>query len=111
MIDAHHEIFVTDRIKELIKVRANQVAPSELEGHLLDHPVVTDVCVISIPDDYSGELPYAFVVPSSDALSRIKAGKEGQVRVEVLKVCPKLLRCHGTLKQHCVAAVTARHGP
>ncbi|KAI0717920.1 hypothetical protein C8T65DRAFT_640389 [Cerioporus squamosus] len=61
VINERNEVFVVDRIKELIKVRGFQVAPSELEGHLLDHPDVADVCVIGIPDDYSGELPFAFV--------------------------------------------------
>ncbi|CDO68622.1 hypothetical protein BN946_scf184996.g53 [Trametes cinnabarina] len=56
------DMFVTDRIKELIKVKGNQVAPSELEGHLLDHPDVADVAVIGIPDDFAGEVPLAFVV-------------------------------------------------
>lgn len=49
------------------------VAPSELEGHLLDHPDVSDVCVVGIPDDYSGELPFAFVVPTTEAAQRAKA--------------------------------------
>lgn len=48
------------------------VAPSELEGHLLDHPDVSDVCVVGIPDDYNGELPFAFVVPSTDAARHVK---------------------------------------
>lgn len=39
-----------------------QVAPAELEGHLLDHPDVADACVVGIPDDFSGEVPLAFVV-------------------------------------------------
>ncbi|TBU63558.1 amp dependent CoA ligase [Dichomitus squalens] len=66
------EIFVVDRIKELIKVRGFQVPPAELEGHLLGHPDVGDVCVVGVPDEYSGELPLAFVVPSANALARIK---------------------------------------
>ncbi|KAF9802190.1 hypothetical protein IEO21_09957 [Rhodonia placenta] len=57
---------------ELLKVRGFQVAPAELEGHLLDHPDVSDVCVVGVPDDYSGELPLAFVVPSAPALERMK---------------------------------------
>ncbi|OSC99662.1 amp dependent CoA ligase [Trametes coccinea BRFM310] len=67
------EIFVVDRIKELIKVRGFQVPPAELEGHLLDHPDVGDVCVVGVPDEYSGELPLAFVVPSAEAQARMKA--------------------------------------
>ncbi|KAI0294956.1 phenylacetyl-CoA ligase [Russula brevipes] len=60
--DADGNIYVVDRLKELIKVRGFQVAPAELEGHLLSHPDVADVCVVPIPDEFSGELPLAYVV-------------------------------------------------
>ncbi|KIL59197.1 hypothetical protein M378DRAFT_111242 [Amanita muscaria Koide BX008] len=56
------EIFVVDRMKELMKVKAYPVAPAELEGCLLDHPDVASTCVVGKPDEYSGELPLAFVV-------------------------------------------------
>lgn len=54
--------FITDRIKELIKVRGFQVAPAELEELLLAHELVNDVAVIQVPDDDSGELPRAYIV-------------------------------------------------
>lgn len=41
-----------------------QVAPAELEAHILTHPAVADVAVIGIPDDRAGEVPKAFVVKS-----------------------------------------------
>ena len=88
MVNERKELFVTDRIKELIKVRGFQVAPSELEGHLLDHSDVADVCVIGIPDEFSGELPYAFVVPSAGAQARIKEDPAAtqQIREAIMKV-------------------------
>lgn len=42
-----------------------QVAPAELEAHLLTHPSVADCAVIPVPDDSAGEVPKAFVVKSS----------------------------------------------
>ncbi|KAF2426602.1 hypothetical protein EJ08DRAFT_699897 [Tothia fuscella] len=39
-----------------------QVAPAELEAHLLTHPAIDDYAVIRIPDDAAGEVPKAFVV-------------------------------------------------
>ncbi|TFY83844.1 hypothetical protein EWM64_g170 [Hericium alpestre] len=45
-----------------LAVRGFQVAPAELEGHLLDHPDVADACVVPVPDDFNGELPFAFIV-------------------------------------------------
>ncbi|KAG1733051.1 uncharacterized protein EDB91DRAFT_653561 [Suillus paluster] len=65
------EIVVLDRLKEMLKVRGFQVAPAELEGCILNHPDVTDTCVVGIPDDYSGELPLAFVVLRPQAAKRI----------------------------------------
>ncbi|KZT59528.1 acetyl-CoA synthetase-like protein [Calocera cornea HHB12733] len=54
-------LYVVDRLKELIKVSGFQVAPAELEGHLLLHPYVQDAGVVGIEDDYKGEVPLAFV--------------------------------------------------
>ncbi|GKU20635.1 4-coumarate-- ligase 7 [Fusarium langsethiae] len=59
--------FVVDRIKELIKVKGHQVAPAELEAHLLDHPYVADSAVIGIVDERAGEVPLAFIVKSREA--------------------------------------------
>ncbi|KAJ5836491.1 hypothetical protein N7447_002517 [Penicillium robsamsonii] len=60
-------VFIVDRIKELIKVKGLQVAPAELEAHLLAHPDVSDCAVIAIPDDRAGEVPKAIVVKSPTA--------------------------------------------
>jgi len=61
-IDEEGLIVISDRIKEMIKVRGQQVAPAELEDLLLGRPEVEDVAVIGVPDAYSGEVPKAFVV-------------------------------------------------
>ncbi|KAF2224208.1 phenylacetyl-CoA ligase-like protein [Elsinoe ampelina] len=58
----HEHLFIVDRIKELIKVKGLQVAPAELEAHLLTHPAVADCVVIGIPSEREGEVPKAFVV-------------------------------------------------
>ena len=65
-----------------MKVRGFQVAPAELEGHLLDHPYVSDVCVVGVPDEFSGEVPLAFVVPSSKAKQVTEAGPQGVIDVK-----------------------------
>jgi acyl-CoA synthetase (AMP-forming)/AMP-acid ligase II len=53
---------ITDRLKELIKVKGFQVAPAELEALLRTHPSVADAAVIGVPDERAGEVPKAFVV-------------------------------------------------
>jgi acyl-CoA synthetase (AMP-forming)/AMP-acid ligase II len=54
--------YIVDRAKELIKYKAFQVAPAELEAVLLTHRSVADAAVIPSPDDEAGEVPKAFVV-------------------------------------------------
>jgi len=68
------EVFVLDRIKEIMKVKGFQVAPAELEGCILDHADVSNACVVGVPDDYSGEVPLAFVVLTADAKNRVEKG-------------------------------------
>ncbi|EPT02411.1 hypothetical protein FOMPIDRAFT_1118223 [Fomitopsis schrenkii] len=77
------ELFVVDRIKELLKVRGFQVAPAELEGFLLDHPDVSDVCVVSLIDDFNGDLPLAYVVPTAAAKERIARDPAEAARIKV----------------------------
>ena len=69
-------IYISDRIKELIKVKGIGVAPAELEDLLLGHPKVEDVAVMSIRDDYSGELPKAYVVLKPGIQESTAVGKE-----------------------------------
>jgi acyl-CoA synthetase (AMP-forming)/AMP-acid ligase II len=62
--DADGNLFLLDRVKELIKVKGFQVAPAELEAILRGHPAVADAAVIPVPDERAGELPKAYVVPA-----------------------------------------------
>lgn len=71
--DDKHNFYITDRVKELIKYKGFQVAPAELEGKLMDHPQVNDVCVISVQDqEQQTEIPRAYVVPAEKG----KVGEE-----------------------------------
>jgi long-chain acyl-CoA synthetase len=52
---------ITDRSKEMIKVRGFQVAPAEIEAVLHAHPAVEDCAVFGVPDGLDGELVVAAV--------------------------------------------------
>lgn len=52
---------ITDRLKEMIKVRGFQVAPAEVEAVLHGHPAVADCAVFGVPDDADGEAVVAAV--------------------------------------------------
>jgi acyl-CoA synthetase (AMP-forming)/AMP-acid ligase II len=54
-------LHITDRAKEMIKVKGFQVAPAEVEAVLHGHPDVTDCAVFGIPDPAAGEAVCAAV--------------------------------------------------
>ncbi|WPH00539.1 Hypothetical protein R9X50_00336800 [Acrodontium crateriforme] len=91
-IDEQGVITIVDRLKEMIKVKGIGVAPAELEDLLLGHDKVEDVAVLGINDDYSGEVPKAYVVlkpgqKEGQEVGRelIKYVKEKKVRYKVVK--------------------------
>jgi long-chain acyl-CoA synthetase len=60
-LDADGWLRITDRSKEMIKVRGFQVAPAEIEAVLHGHPAVEDCAVFGIPDGADGEAVVAAV--------------------------------------------------
>ncbi|XP_059304098.1 4-coumarate--CoA ligase-like 9 [Lycium ferocissimum] len=60
--DADGFLYVVDRLKELIKYKAYQVPPAELEHLLQSIPDVADAAVIPYPDEEAGQIPMAYVV-------------------------------------------------
>jgi acyl-CoA synthetase (AMP-forming)/AMP-acid ligase II len=60
-IDADGWVRLTDRAKEMIKVRGFQVAPAEIEAVLHSHPAVADCAVYGVPDLADGEAIVAAV--------------------------------------------------
>ncbi|KAJ4950418.1 hypothetical protein NE237_027250 [Protea cynaroides] len=64
-VDGDDEIFIVDRLKELIKYKGFQVAPAELEAILVAHPKISDAAVVPMKDEVTGEVPVAFVVKAN----------------------------------------------
>ncbi|KAG6633277.1 4-coumarate--CoA ligase-like 9 [Carya illinoinensis] len=60
--DSDGFLYIVDRLKELIKYKAYQVPPAELEHLLLSHPEIADAAVIPYPDEEAGQIPMAYVV-------------------------------------------------
>lgn len=70
-VDEKQNFWVIDRLKELIKYKGFQVAPSELEDLLICHPCVSDAAVSSVYDDGEAtELPCACVSLKQDVITR-----------------------------------------
>lgn len=78
-LDKDGHLRITDRLKELIKVRAFQVAPAELEAILCSHDEVADAGVVGVYDKAEAtEWPRAFVVARAEMSEegmRVLAGK------------------------------------
>lgn len=81
LIDDDGELWIRDRLKELIKYKGFQVAPAEVEAALLELPEVADCAVLGKRDDEAGELPVAFVVrapetdPSAESICAALQGR------------------------------------
>lgn len=61
-IDAEGFVRIVDRIKELIITGGFNVAPTEVENALRQHPRVADAAVVGLPSEHSGEEVVAAVV-------------------------------------------------
>ncbi|KAF5197540.1 4-coumarate--CoA ligase [Thalictrum thalictroides] len=75
-VDDDEEVFIVDRVKELIKYKGFQVPPAELESLLVSHPSIADAAVVPQMDTAAGEVPVAFVVRSNDIDLTEEAVKE-----------------------------------
>ncbi|CAD5197132.1 unnamed protein product [Musa acuminata subsp. malaccensis] len=75
-VDDDDEVFIVDRVKELIKFKGFQVPPAELESLLISHPSIVDAAVVPQKDDAAGEVPVAFVVRAKDSDVSEEAIKE-----------------------------------
>jgi len=98
-IDEDGVLFIVGRKREMIKCGGFQVWPAELEETLLENEAVDDACIVGVPDERMGEIPFAFVVSSEtgaideesvieytrEMLSKYKAVR----RVEFLEELPR----------------------
>ncbi|MDQ1697546.1 MAG: long-chain acyl-CoA synthetase [Frankiaceae bacterium] len=60
--DADGDLFLVDRIRELILVSGFNVYPREVEDVIAEHPDVAEVAVLGVPHPYTGETVRALVV-------------------------------------------------
>jgi acyl-CoA synthetase (AMP-forming)/AMP-acid ligase II len=99
-IDGDGWVTISDRVKEMIKVNGNQVAPAEIEAVLLSHQVVIDCAVFGVPHQATGEAVVAAVVlasPSGTASAELAALVESRLAsykrvhdIVVVDVIPRL---------------------
>lgn len=65
VLDDNGRLRFVGRIKEIIRVGGENVAPSEVESMLLEHPAIRQAQVVGIADARLVEVPVAFVIPDA----------------------------------------------
>ena len=58
-------VWIEGRLSEMVNRGGLKVFPAEVEEVLRLSPDIADVAVVGVPDDRLGEVPWAFVVPTS----------------------------------------------
>jgi long-chain acyl-CoA synthetase len=64
-LDADGDLFMVDRLKELVIVSGFNVYPSEIEEVVYELDSVKECAVIGVPDEQTGEAVVAYVVPAA----------------------------------------------
>jgi long-chain acyl-CoA synthetase len=77
-IDTEGNIFITGRKKDLIIPKGQNIAPSDIESILLQHPKVEEAAVLGVPDDTRGETIVAII--------RLKSGQTA-TEPEIRRLC------------------------
>ncbi|WP_182379063.1 AMP-binding protein [Nocardioides sp. WS12] len=103
-LDGDGDLFLVDRVKELVIVSGFNVYPSEVEAVINEVPGVRQAAVVGSPDESTGEAVIAYVVPDdadadADALvaavrascaERLAPYKRPE-RVEVVEALPRTI--------------------
>jgi len=66
-LDASGDLFLVDRLKELVIVSGFNVYPVEVEDVIREVPGVAEAAVIGVDDPATGEAVVAYVVPAGEA--------------------------------------------
>jgi acyl-CoA synthetase (AMP-forming)/AMP-acid ligase II len=81
--DHHGDVYIVDRLKEIIKYKGYQVPPAELEAVLLTLPDVADAAVVGASDPETGEeIPKAYVVRQAVAEGDTRSEDEVATAIE-----------------------------
>lgn len=62
LVDSDH-LVVTGRIKDIIIRNGENISPKEVEDMLMLHPGITEIAIVGVPDEKTGERAVAVIVP------------------------------------------------
>jgi long-chain acyl-CoA synthetase len=72
ILDGDGDLFLVDRVKELIIVSGFNVYPSEIEEVLAELPEVAEAVVLGVPDERTGEAVAAYLRIADDAVGDVE---------------------------------------
>jgi acyl-CoA synthetase (AMP-forming)/AMP-acid ligase II len=70
-IDPQGYLLITDRIKDVVKSGGEWISSLLIEDIISQHPGVSEVAVIGIPDEKWGERPLALIVLREDSVGMV----------------------------------------
>jgi long-chain acyl-CoA synthetase len=76
ILDGDGDLFLVDRVKELIIVSGFNVYPSEIEEVLAELPEVSEAVVLGVPDERTGEAVVAYLRLADEAAGDEEAALE-----------------------------------
>ena len=62
VLDDRGNLRITDRKKDMFIIGGFNAYPAEIENMVSDHPAVSQVAIVGVPDERMGEVGYAFIV-------------------------------------------------
>lgn len=55
------QVYITDRIKDMININGKKIFPLEVEKKILKHPDIAEINIVNVPDRSTGEAAMAFI--------------------------------------------------
>ena len=105
-LDADGDLFLVDRLKEIVIVSGFNVYPSEIEEVLGEVDGVLEAAVVGVPDELTGEAVVAYVRPDPDRFDPAAEADVAEVQERVREACEgRLARFKQPVRIEVVAAL------
>jgi long-chain acyl-CoA synthetase len=86
-LDSDGDLFLVDRLKEIVIVSGFNVYPSEIEEVLSEVDGVLESAVVGVPDELTGEAVVAYVRPDPARFDAAQESDVSEVQQRVREVC------------------------
>ncbi len=84
--DEDGDFYIVGRLKDMIISGGLNVYPAEIEAQLLQHTAIIDAAVIGVPHPTWGEVPVAFIIAQSNALTAAEIRELLSTRIAKYKI-------------------------